>query len=133
MTVVLFPGLDSSDVLTRFAAMRTELATPSKRPTSARAKAFKVGDRASFAADVLRVLPTGVFLVMVEASGIKLTIRPEDIKDGAKLRGGDAVTLTGTVTRVGSSSVEELVPVSLAVDGYTAMRVTLAAKSLRRA
>ena len=46
---------------------------------------------------------------------------------------GDPVTLTGTVTRVGSSMVEELVPVSLAVDGYTATRVTLAAKSLRRA
>ena len=70
---------------------------------------------------------------MVEANGLKLTIRAEHIKGGAKLKGGDATTLTGTVTRVGTSMVEELVPVSLAVDGYAAMRVTLATKSLKRA
>jgi hypothetical protein len=133
--LVAFPGLDSSDSLDRFERMRTEVAPPAKRSASARPKVFKVGDRATFAASVLRVLPgeAGTLLVMVDATGIKLTVPPKSLKGGNKLRGSDKVTLTGTVTRVGSSMVEGATPISLAVDGYTASRVTLSAKSLGRA
>jgi hypothetical protein len=70
---------------------------------------------------------------MVESTGLKLIIDAENIKGGGKLKGGDKTRLFGTVTRVGSSMVDELVPVSIAVDGYSAMRVTLAVKSLGRA
>ena len=135
MTVILFPGLDSSDVLTRFAAMRTELAIPPKRSSAPRSKALKIGDRATFAGSVLRVLPgeDRPLLIMVEATGVKLIINAEHIKGGAKLKGGDSTTLAGTVTRVGTSMVEELALVSMQVDGYSAMRVTLATKSLKRA
>jgi hypothetical protein len=69
---------------------------------------------------------------MVDATGLKFAIDAAALKGGSKLRGGDPVILTGSVTRVGSSAVEDLTPVSLAVDGYTAVRVTLAAKSLRK-
>lgn len=93
MTVIPFPGLDSSESLTRFPSMRTELPTLSKRAASAPSKTFKVGDRATFAGAVLRVLPgdAKTLLVMVEANGLKLTIKPEDVKGGSKLRGGDPV------------------------------------------
>ena len=85
MTVILFPGLDSQESLTRFGVMRTEFAAPSKRTAPTRSKTFKVGDRASFAGAVLRVLPGDIknLLMMVEANGLKLTIRPEDIEGGS--------------------------------------------------
>jgi hypothetical protein len=133
--LVAFPGLDSSALRTRFERMRTEVAPPARRSTSARPRTFEVGDRATFAGSVLRVLPgeNRTLLVMVDATGIKLTVPPESVKGGNKLRGGDRVTLTGTVTRVGSSVVEGATPVSIAVDGYSASRVTLSAKALGRA
>jgi hypothetical protein len=67
----------------------------------------------------------------VEANGLKLTIASDNFKGDAKLKGGNPATLTGTVRRVGSS-LDEVSPISIA-DGYTAMRVTVAKKSLRPA
>ena len=61
-----------------------------------------VGDRASFPADVLRVLPSGSLLLMVQANGIKLTVAPDALKGGAKLKGGDKATLMAAVWALAS-------------------------------
>lgn len=130
MTVILFPGLDSGESLTRFGVMRTESGVAEKRRPPARAKSFKVGDRARFGGNVLRSMGDKV-LVQVEANGTKLMFAADHFQK--KCYVGESIVLFGTVTRIGESMVEDLVPVSIAVDGYTAMRVTLAVKSVKRA
>ena len=106
--------------------MRTSSGTPRQN--------VKPGDRVSFSGQVLRVLPTDerTFLVMVDATGVKLTIKAHWLESGANLRGSDPVTLTGTVTRVGDGSPEDA-KISIAVDGFTSARVTLAGRWLTRA
>ena len=108
--------------------MRTDSSVVEKSRPALRSKTLKVGSKASFSADVLRVLPSGCLLVMVQANGIKLTLAPDVLDGGSKLRGGDKPTLTGTITRVGDSISDEFTPISIAVDGYTASRVTVGKK-----
>jgi hypothetical protein len=107
--------------------MRTEVAVREKRSSTSKSQGHQVGDRATFD-DVLRVLPSGSLLLMVKTNGLKLTLAPEDIKGGRMREGGEAATLTGTITRVESSLSDDFTPISLAVDGYSAMRVTLGKK-----
>lgn len=94
----------------------------------------KPGDRVTIAADVLRVLAGDErpLLIHLEGNGQKLTIRSADIPGGAKLRGSDKVRLGATVTRVGESEYVEFTPISMAVDGWSASRVTMSARSVQR-
>ena len=109
--------------------MQTDVVNPRTGP-KVKAKVLKVADRVTFGGYVLQVLDRDVptLLVLVVGSGAKLTI--ESRWFGAKRRGGDAVTLTATVTRVADGPYSEFTPVSVQVDGYATSRVTLAAKWL---
>ena len=49
------------------------------------------------------------------------------------VEGGYWLDLFGTIMRIGESLVDELVPVSLAVEGWTAARTTMSMKSVRKA
>ena len=84
---------------------------------------------------MLRVLPGDArpLLIMVRANGVKLTIHSQWFEKGDALKGSNTVMLAGVVTRVGESASDDFTPISIAVDGYTAMRVTLGKKWVRRA
>lgn len=84
---------------------------------------------------MLRALPGDArpLLIMIRANGVKLTIHSQWFKNGDTLRGSNTVMLAGVVTRVGENASDESTPISIAVDGYTAMRVTLGRKWVKRA
>jgi hypothetical protein len=106
-----------------------------RRKTKAPSKGVKIGDRVTFSGQILRVLPGDErpLLIMIDANGVKITIQDHWFENGEKLRGSDALTLAGTVTRVGESISDDFAPVSIAVDGYTATRVTIGKKWVNRA
>ena len=110
---------------------------PVKTNTSkARLKGLGVGDRVTLKGDVLRVLggqePT-TLLLLTEGSADKVVIKSHWFDHGDKLRGGDAVTMAATVTRVADGPYNEFTAVSVQIEGYTASRITLASKWLTRA
>lgn len=112
---------------------------PSVQTTRAKArssdKRIRVGDQVTFEGEVLRVLAGDErpLLIMVRASGAKLTIHSRWFKNGDALKGSNTVSLAGVVTRVGESVSDDLTPISIAVDGYTVTRVTLGKKWVKRA
>jgi len=97
-------------------------------------KRLRIGDRVTFAGTVLRVLPGDdrPLLIMVDANGFKLMIKTRLLSNGGMAKGGDAVRLAASVTRVGDSLSSEHTPISLAVDGWLQSRITLGAKSVQR-
>lgn len=115
--------------------MQPSVQSPARTKARSTDKRIQVGDRVTFKGEVLRVLPGDErsLLIMVRANGVKLTIHSHWFKNGDALKGSNAVTLTGVVTRVGESVSDDFTPVSIAVDGYTAMRVTLGKKWVKRA
>ena len=115
--------------------MQSSVHSPARTKARSTDKRIGVGDHVTFDGDVLRVLAGDErpLLIMIKANGVKLTIHSRWFKNGDALNGGDAITLGGVVTRVGESASDEFTPVSIAVDGYTATRVTLGKRWIKRA
>lgn len=114
--------------------MQTAVETP-KRTTKSKARGFKVGDQVTVEGQVLRVLdgPGDPRLIMLDATGTKMVIHAHWLPNGAKLKGSDSVRVPGVITRVGESPTPEYTPISIAIDGYTASKVTMAAQYVRAA
>lgn len=111
--------------------MHTNVETGTRKaPPRSRLPALEKNARVTFPGKVLRVLPEGALLIMVDATGHKLRIMNHWFEKGARLRGGDAVTLKGTVTKIWESPISEHTPVSLAVEGFVAAHETVEARWL---
>lgn len=115
--------------------MQPSIQPPARTKARSADKRIQVGDRVTFEGEILRVLlgDERPLLIMVRANGVKLTVHSHWFSNGEALKGSNAVTLAGVVTRVGESVSDDFTPISIAVDGYTAMRVTLGKKWVKRA
>lgn len=115
--------------------MEPQTEAPLRRRSPRKPRFIKAGDRVTFTGSVLRVLSGDerTLLIMVDATGVKLTIKAHWFENGNKLKGSDPVTLAGTVTHVGDPALGDSMPVSMVVDGFVSARVTMTAKWLTRA